>query len=268
MANSKRNKQRVRRAQAREVARTRRHKARVRWVSVVLVVVLSTGVVGFALAFALTGDTNEETAGTTTTAPVESPCPRVDNPPAREVSLPAPSFESDPQIDPAKKYTATMETSCGDMVFDLDAAGTPVDVNNFVYLARQGFYDNIVFHRVINGFVIQAGDPGASDPESPGSEAPGYRYQGATPTAPTDGSNTYGFGDLAMANTNDPSSNGSQFFIVSGPEGEALPPNYSLFGRLTEGGEVVEKIQTVPTVDSGGYPVEPVVIEKVTISES
>ncbi|MCC7078038.1 MAG: peptidylprolyl isomerase [Acidimicrobiia bacterium] len=188
-------------------------------------------------------------------------------PPRKDVALEAPSFEDDPQIDPDKTYTVVMATSCGDMTFALDPVNAPEDVNNFVYLANQGFFDGTIFHRVINGFMIQGGDPMGPDPTRAGMGGPGYQYTGSTPPPPADGSSTYQVGSLAMANSEGPSTNSSQFFVVSGPQGEALPPNYSLFGQMTAGLDVLDRIQNVPTNEKD-YPVSPVVVNTVTVTES
>ena len=157
-------------------------------------------------------------------------------------------------IDPERRYTATIETSKGTIVAALDAAGAPVTVNNFVFLARWHYFDGIVFHRIIPGFVVQGGDP-----EGTGRGGPGYRFADELPKP-----GRYAVGSLAMANAG-PDTNGSQFFIVSGPDGVRLPPQYSLFGSVVRGGEVVQAIDSAGT--SSGSPKERVVIESVTITE-
>ena len=159
-------------------------------------------------------------------------------------------------IDPDKRYTATMETSMGTMVIALDAIGAPRTVNNFVFLANYHYYEGVIFHRIIKGFVIQGGDPAGT-----GRSGPGYRFADELP-AP----GRYEIGSLAMANAG-PDTNGSQFFIISGTQGSQLPPSYSLFGKVVKGLDVVEQIQSVKT-GSGDRPVEDVVIEKVTITEA
>ena len=128
-------------------------------------------------------------------------------------------------------------------------------VNNFVYLARWHYYDGIVFHRIIPGFMLQGGDP-----EGSGRGGPGYRFDDELP-AP----GRYQIGSLAMANAG-PNTNGSQFFIVSGPDGTSLPPSYSLFGQVVKGLDVVTAIESVGS--RSGAPSEPVVIESVVITES
>ncbi len=158
-------------------------------------------------------------------------------------------------IDPAKRYTATMVTSHGTMVIALDPLAAPKTVNSFVFLARYHYYDGIVFHRIIPGFVLQGGDPTGT-----GSGGPGYRFDDELP-AP----GRYQVGSLAMANAG-PNTNGSQFFIISGPDGVRLPPQYALFGAVVSGGEVVTAIDAIGT--RSGTPKEQVVIESVTVTES
>ncbi|HEV2427095.1 MAG TPA: peptidylprolyl isomerase, partial [Acidimicrobiales bacterium] len=157
-------------------------------------------------------------------------------------------------IDPTKRYGATMVTSKGEMVLSLDAAGAPATVNSFVFLARWHYFDGIVFHRIIPGFVLQGGDPTGT-----GSGGPGYRFDDELPAA-----GRYEIGSLAMANAG-PHTNGSQFFIISGPDGVRLPPLYSLFGKVVKGLEVVSAIEAVGT--RSGSPSERVVIESVTVDE-
>jgi cyclophilin family peptidyl-prolyl cis-trans isomerase len=158
-------------------------------------------------------------------------------------------------IDPSKRYSAEVTTSKGAMAVALDANAAPNTVNNFVFLARWHYYDGIVFHRIIPGFMLQGGDP-----EGSGRGGPGYRFDDELP-AP----GRYEIGSLAMANAG-PNTNGSQFFIVSGPDGTALPPSYSLFGKVVGGLEVVKAIESVGS--RSGAPSEEVVIESVTITES
>src|SRR5437588_5726523 len=130
-------------------------------------------------------------------------------------------------IDPTKSYTAVLQTSKGAIVADLFAGEAPKTVNNFAFLAREGFYDGVTFHRVIEGFVIQGGDP-----EGTGRGGPGYSFQDEL-----DNSLRYREGTLAMANAG-PHTNGSQFFVVCGPQGERLPRNYTIFGGVREGMDV------------------------------
>ena len=167
------------------------------------------------------------------------------------------SFDGPPPmcIDPAKRYTADMVTSKGTIRIALDPVSAPKTVNNFVVLARYHYYDGIVFHRVIPGFVLQGGDP-----KGTGTGGPGYKFEDELPKA-----GRYELGSLAMANAG-PNTNGSQFFVISGPQGVRLPPNYSLFGKAVSGLDVVAAIDSIGT--QSGTPKERVVIQSVTITEA
>ena len=157
-------------------------------------------------------------------------------------------------IDPAKRYTATLETSMGTLVIALDPIAAPRTVNNFVYLAAQHYYDGVIFHRIISGFMCQGGDPDGS-----GRGGPGYKFGDELPKP-----GKYQIGSVAMANAG-PNTNGSQFFIVSGPSGCGLPPLYSLFGQVVKGLDIVEMMQNVPT-GPGDRPKTDVVIKSVAIT--
>jgi cyclophilin family peptidyl-prolyl cis-trans isomerase len=178
-------------------------------------------------------------------------------PPADGSALKTVRFAGPPPmcIDPAKRYTATMVTSKGTLVFALDAARAPQTVNSFVFLARYHFFDGIAFHRIIPGFVVQGGDPTGT-----GTGGPGYRFADELPQP-----GRYEIGSLAMANAG-PDTNGSQFFIISGAQGTALPPLYSLFGQAVAGLDVLAAIEA--TGSPSGKPTARVVIESVTIAEA
>jgi cyclophilin family peptidyl-prolyl cis-trans isomerase len=165
-------------------------------------------------------------------------------------------FSAPPEmgIDPSKRYTATMSTSLGDIVIALDALRAPKTVNNFVFLALNHYYDGVIFHRIINGFMCQGGDPTGT-----GRGGPGYRFDDELPKA-----GQYQIGSLAMANAG-PNTNGSQFFIVSGASGVGLPPAYSLFGQVVKGLDVVDTMQGVKT-DRSDRPHDDVVINSVEIT--
>lgn len=157
-------------------------------------------------------------------------------------------------IDPSKRYSATMETSMGTLVIALDAISAPKTVNNFVFLALNHYYDGVIFHRIINGFVCQGGDP-----DGTGRGGPGYRFEDELPKP-----GQYQIGSLAMANAG-PNTNGSQFFIISGQSGVQLPPAYALFGQVVKGLDIVDQMQRVPTLP-GDRPKDDVVIRSVTIN--
>ena len=157
-------------------------------------------------------------------------------------------------IDPDHRYTATMTTSMGELVIALDPIKAPQTVNSFVFLALHHYFDGIIFHRIINGFVCQGGDPTGT-----GRGGPGYRFDDELPKP-----GQYEIGSVAMANAG-PNTNGSQFFLISGPSGAALPPQYTLFGKIVKGLDVLDAMQRVPT-GGGDRPRVDVVIESVTIT--
>lgn len=157
--------------------------------------------------------------------------------------------------------TATLVTSCGNIVIELDNAGFPQTANNFVFLARNGYYDGTAFHRIASGFVIQGGDPTAS-----GTGDPGY----AIPDEFPDEDFIYEPGVVAMANAGR-GTTGSQFFIVTGDQAASLNPTFNVLGSVVEGMDVVERIEEVPTRVRPGsveesYPTESVYLESVTIT--
>ncbi|MEX0848257.1 MAG: peptidylprolyl isomerase [Ilumatobacteraceae bacterium] len=164
-------------------------------------------------------------------------------------------FKESPEmgIDTSKRYSATMETSLGTIVIALDAINAPKSVNNFVFLAAHHYYDGVVFHRIINGFMCQGGDPTGT-----GRGGPGYRFQDETVKQ------KYQIGSVAMANAG-PDTNGSQFFLISGASGVGLPPQYNHFGQIVKGLEVLDAMQKVET-DRSDRPREDVVIASVTIT--
>ncbi len=163
-------------------------------------------------------------------------------------------------IDQNKQYTATMKTTLGDIVIQLLPKEAPITVNNFVFLARQGYYDGIKFHRVVRNFVIQAGDPTGT-----GSGGPGYQFADELPPK-----RSYDFGIVAMANAG-PNTNGSQFFIGTGSQVKNLNsmPNYTIFGIVTGGSDVALKINDVAVGGASGQtPLTDVRITGISIVES
>jgi peptidylprolyl isomerase len=161
------------------------------------------------------------------------------------------------RIDTKKKYSAVLDTSAGKITISLYADKTPITVNNFVYLAKNNFYDNTVFHRTVSGFMIQGGDPNGD-----GTGSPGYRFD----DEPFEGE--YQRGTIAMANSG-PDTNGSQFFIMH--DDFLLEKNYVIFGKVIEGMDVVDKIATAPvTANAMGEkskPVSPIEIKQVQVIE-
>jgi peptidyl-prolyl cis-trans isomerase B (cyclophilin B) len=187
-----------------------------------------------------------------------TPCPKADGSESRVIAF---KSEAPMCIDKAKKYSAKITTNKGAYTVTLDAAKAPKTVNNFVVLARYHYFDITTCHRIIPGFVVQCGDPGTG-PGGPGTGGPGYTFADELPKQ-----GEYKLGSLAMANSG-PNTNGSQFFLITGAQGAALPPNYSLFGQADPGQE-----ELIKTLDAAGTPEgvptkELVYIEKVEITES
>ncbi|MGH2710590.1 MAG: peptidylprolyl isomerase [Actinomycetota bacterium] len=240
---------------AAERARARRKKI----IIGVLVSALAVGALGFAAVAFLGGDDQKQAAkpeaGPSPTASASAEA-------ASDCSQKAPETANEEKemydkapdmlIDENAKYTATMETSCGTIEMELYADKTPITVNSFVFLAREGFFDGLTFHRVVPGFVIQGGDPSGD-----GTGGPGYQFENEE----VDGLDFDSPGLLAMANSG-PDTNGSQFFITLAPT-PSLNEGYTLFGQVTGGLDAVDAIGALGTGD--GPPSQPVYIEKVTI---
>ena len=161
-------------------------------------------------------------------------------------------------IDQNKSYTAVIQTSMGDLTVEFFSDTAPVTVNNFVSLSNDGYYDNIIFHRVISGFMIQGGDPSGTGHGEYG-KFPGYTFEDEL-----NNQQPYEKGILAMANAG-PNTNGSQFFIMH--VDYPLPYQYTIFGKVTDGLDVIDTIASVQTAE-GDKPVEDVVILGVTVSSS
>ena len=165
-------------------------------------------------------------------------------------------------IDKSKKYIATIVTNKGTMKAELYADNAPISVNNFVFLANDHFYDNVIFHRIVKGFVIQGGDPTGL-----GTGGPGYKFA----DEPTSFTRSYEKGTLAMANSG-PNTNGSQFFICLDnlTASNKLPKMYNIFGKVTDGLDVVDKIAATPTAKGASgensTPTERVFMQTVTVS--
>jgi cyclophilin family peptidyl-prolyl cis-trans isomerase len=157
-------------------------------------------------------------------------------------------------VDLSTKYTAKVQTNHGDITLELLPERSPQTVNNFVFLAREGFYDGVIFHRVIKDFMIQGGDPTGT-----GTGGPGYKFRDEL-----EGDGTYSRGTVAMANSG-PNTNGSQFFIMHKDVG--LPHSYTIFGRVTDGIEAVDAIAESKT-DRSDRPQSEVKISKIEITES
>ena len=174
-------------------------------------------------------------------------------------SMVSKTYASPPEmlIDTSKSYTAVIETSMGSMSVEFYTDTAPNTVNNFIFLARDGYYDNVIFHRVISGFMIQGGDPSGTGHGDMGTY-PGYKFSDEL-----DNPIPYERGILAMANAG-PNTNGSQFFVMH--QDYPLPYQYSIFGKVTEGFEVIDKIAATQT-DASDRPVEDITMIKISIYE-
>lgn len=243
-------------------ASERRKKRRQRAVAGAVGIAVALGGVGFGL-YSLLGSDEPAPAATPTPPPDATlgvACGGTIPDAAAEEKA---QFEEPPKltIDEKKRFTARVETSCGRIVLELFADVAPRTVNNFMFLARSGFYDGLTFHRIAPGFVIQGGDP-----EGTGAGGPGYQFKDEL-----DNDLKYEIGTLAMANAG-PDTNGSQFFIIAGDDGTSLPKNYTIFGKVLRGMGVVEAINALPTVGGSGsdaeQPTQKVYIESVTIRTS
>ena len=188
-------------------------------------------------------------------------CESVKTPPAKHQTLTAPPLG----ISPAVNYAATMDTSCGTITISLDAQQYPKSVNNFVSLANQGFYDNVVFVRAAKNFVVQAGSQSQNNTSAAG--GPGYSVQAEVPTTAPGGS-AYPIGTVAFAtaSTDPPGTATSQFFIVTGSQGLGLSPNYAIIGKVTKGLDVAQKIDSFAPSSGDGTPTTTVVIKSVRIT--
>jgi cyclophilin family peptidyl-prolyl cis-trans isomerase len=179
-------------------------------------------------------------------------CKEVEAPAPKKISLKAP-----PQtVKKGEKLTAAIETSCGSFDIALDSSKAPKTVNSFVYLSDKGFYDDLTFHRIAPGFVIQGGDPLGT-----GLGGPGYTV---VEKPPANLSYTKGFVAMAKSSSEPPGTSGSQFFIVTGADA-GLPPEYALVGKVDKGLDVVERIGKLGTPEE--KPKQTVLIEKITIEK-
>ena len=197
-----------------------------------------------------------DSAADSSSAEGDSAASTAECPPAEGASERTDSFDSAPPmcLTPGADYSAVITTDAGEVTVDLLEEAAPETVNNFVFLARNKFYEGVSFHRVIPGFMIQGGDP-----QGTGMGGPGYEFADELPEP-----GAYEIGSMAMANAG-PDTNGSQFFIVTGDAGVSLPPQYSLFGQVTEGMETVTAIEDDGSAQ--GAPSTTHTIESVEIVE-
>jgi cyclophilin family peptidyl-prolyl cis-trans isomerase len=216
------------------------------------------------VALAGCGSSNDKKSTSTTTAAAGSPakkvgCQKVAEPkPKPDGELDRPSLK----IEKSKKWTATLQTTCGTIHMTLDVTEQPKTVASFVYLAKRGFFDGLTFHRIARtpdnaDFVVQGGDPTGS-----GQGGPGYSV---TERPPSNAQYTRGTVAMAKTEVEAPGTSGSQFFIVTA-EDAGLPPDYAILGHVTGDDTAVRKMAAVPSDPNTGRPNTPVVMSKVTVS--
>jgi peptidyl-prolyl cis-trans isomerase B (cyclophilin B) len=273
----KRELERLRARREAERQRARRRRALLTYGGLTVVVVVAAVAGGLWL----TGDDDAPAgAAATTVAPSTTSAPAFDDARAGAPTAPAevacggeippkverPTFSKPPttKVDPDKTYLATFQTSCGDFTVKLDPKKAPITTANMVFLAGKKFYDSTWFHRIVPGgaagiAVIQGGDP-----QGTGQGGPGYAIKDELPSSPA----AYKKYSVAMANSG-PDSGGSQFFINFEDNSKGLQPNYSVFGEVVDGREVVDKIAEVQVGgQSGDTPQQAVWIEKLTVKTS
>jgi peptidyl-prolyl cis-trans isomerase B (cyclophilin B) len=271
----KRELDRLRARREAERQRARRRRALLTYGALAVVVVIAAVAGGLWL----TGDDDAPVGAAETTATPTTAAPEFDDARAGAPTAPAavacggeippkvdrPTFKKPPttKVDPDKTYLATFQTSCGDFTVKLDPKKAPVTTANFVFLAGKHFYDSTWFHRIVPQAagiaVIQGGDP-----QGTGTGGPGYAIKDELPSSPA----AYKQYSVAMANSG-PNTGGSQFFINFEDNSKGLQPNYSVFGQVTEGTDVVDKIAKVPVGGAqGDTPTQSVWIEKLTVKAS
>jgi peptidyl-prolyl cis-trans isomerase B (cyclophilin B) len=205
-----------------------------------------------ALVLASCGDDDDETG--TTTAAGSAECEIADKPPAKQVDLARPERV----LERGTEATATLETTCGRFVIELDTETAPKTANSFAYLAEQGVYDDTLFHRIVTDAFIQGGDP-----QGNGTGGPGYSI---TETPPPDTAYLQGFAAMAKTQVEPPGTSGSQFFVVAQADA-GLPPDYAVFGQVVKGIDVVKRIAALGDPASGqvGTPTQVVLIKSVKV---
>jgi peptidyl-prolyl cis-trans isomerase B (cyclophilin B) len=220
-----------------------------RWIILGVFALVAVAVVGAILVSRSGGDDDDKGGGEKVAA---NGCKEVEAPEPKQVSFEA----ADQVLEKGEEATAVVETSCGTFEIALDTERAPKTANSFAFLAEEGFYDDLIFHRIVPEFVIQGGDP-----EGTGTGGPGYKVE---EKPPANLAYTKGVVAMAKSSAEPPGTSGSQFYVVTGADA-GLPPEYALVGKVSEGMDVVEKIGGVPV--NGETPKKPVLIETVTIEK-
>jgi peptidyl-prolyl cis-trans isomerase B (cyclophilin B) len=218
-----------------------------RWIVLAAFAVVAVAVVAAVLLSRSGGEDNDSA-----TAGGAEGCEQVEAPQPKQVSFEAPKQV----LAPGEPATAVVQTSCGSFEIELDTRRAPKTANSFAFLAEEGFYDDLIFHRIVPGFVIQGGDP-----EGTGTGGPGYSVDEEPPS-----NLAYTKGTVAMAKSSaePPGRSGSQFYVVTGADA-GLPPEYALVGKVNEGLDVVERIGKLGT--PAEQPKQTILIEEITIDE-
>jgi cyclophilin family peptidyl-prolyl cis-trans isomerase len=180
---------------------------------------------------------------------VAAPQPKPDETKAKKPRL---------ELDASKTWLAKVATSCGEFTVTLDVKRAPKTASAFAGLAREGFFDDLTFHRISKGFVIQGGDPLGN-----GQGGPGFSV---VEPPPADLAYSRGIVAMAKTGTEDPGTSGSQFFVVTA-EDTPLPPDYALLGEVTDGMDTVDAIAAVDIDPTSETPIDPIVIDAITVSE-
>jgi peptidyl-prolyl cis-trans isomerase B (cyclophilin B) len=218
-----------------------------RWIVLAVFALIAVGVVVAILVSRGGGSSDSSSSSGAVGA---NGCREVEAPEPKHVSLKAPKQT----VKKGEELTAVVETSCGTFAIELATSEAPVTTNSFAYLAEEGFYDDLTFHRIVPEFAIQGGDPAGN-----GSGGPGYSVE---EKPPSDLEYTKGVVAMAKSSAEPPGTSGSQFFVVTGADA-GLPPEYALVGKVSEGLDVVERIGKLGTASE--KPKQTVLIEKITI---
>jgi cyclophilin family peptidyl-prolyl cis-trans isomerase len=216
---------------------------------IVLVVVAAVVFAAILASCGASSDSSSSTGTAESNASADS-CKQVPAPQPKSVSFKQPKQV----LKPGETATAVMKTSCGTFEIALDTKRAPKTANSFAFLAEEGFYDDLTFHRVVPGFVIQGGDP-----EGTGTGGPGYTI---TEKPPANLAYTKGVVAMAKSSADPPGRSGSQFFVVTAPDA-GLPPEYALVGKISKGFDAVTRIEQLGTPEE--KPKQTVLIEEVTI---
>jgi cyclophilin family peptidyl-prolyl cis-trans isomerase len=218
-----------------------------RWIVLAVFAVVAVGIVAAVLISRSGGD-----EGSTAASAGAEGCKQVETPQPKQASFKAPKQV----LDPGEAATAVVQTSCGTFEIALDTERAPKTANSFAFLAEEGFYDGLTFHRIVPNFVIQGGDP-----EGTGTGGPGYSVDEKPPA-----NLAYTKGTVAMAKSSaePPGRSGSQFYVVTGADA-GLPPEYALVGKVSDGLDVVERIGKLGT--PAEQPKQTILIEEITIEE-